>query len=179
MINAKMLGMLVAAFAAGTFIASPLPAAIAAVIATDVQCAGCVGTSDLAGNAVTAVKIKDGEVKATEIATNAVGSSEIGTDAVGAAEIQGVTKLLFAHCKTSGNQNTTPVASGGLMGVTCSINGVDADDTSAAAMSSGNTCFGLMEASTNTNVVNVYVRNFCPQPETIGQGEFGIIVYDK
>ena len=72
--------------------------AIAAVIATDVQCAGCVGTSDLAGNAVTAAKIKDNEVKAAEIAT----------DAVGAAELQGVTKLLFGQCVPTNAQILSP-----------------------------------------------------------------------
>ncbi|HEV8386823.1 MAG TPA: hypothetical protein VGQ03_04295 [Nitrososphaera sp.] len=77
----------ISAFAAGAFVVSPVPQAIAAVIATDVQCTGCVGTSDLAGNAVTSVKIKDGEVKAADIAANAVGSSEIATGAVGSPEV--------------------------------------------------------------------------------------------
>lgn len=67
----------IAAFAIGAFVMSPVPQAIAAVIATDVQCTGCVGTADLAGNAVTSVKIKDGEVKTDDIAAGAVGSLRI------------------------------------------------------------------------------------------------------
>src|SRR6185503_5972321 len=99
--------MAVGAFAAGSFFASPLPQAIAAVIATDVQCTGCVGTPDLAGSAVTnaklangavnSAKIADNSITAADIGANAVGVSEIATDAVGAAELQGVTKLLFGE----------------------------------------------------------------------------------
>src|SRR5919204_471918 len=89
--------MAIAGFAAGSFFAPPVQQAIAAVIATDVQCTGCVGTPDLAGNAVTAAKVKDGEIKAAEIAT----------DAVGAAELQGVTKLLFGQCVLSDTEETT------------------------------------------------------------------------
>ena len=48
----------VAAFAAGSIFAPPVQQAIAAVIATDVQCTGCVGTTDLAGNGVTSAKSK-------------------------------------------------------------------------------------------------------------------------
>src|SRR5574338_302778 len=95
----------VAAFAAGSFLASPVQQAIAAVIATDVQCTGCIGTSDVAGSTVTSAKIKDGEVKAADIAT----------DAVGAAEIQGVTKLLFGQCAPTSSEATTPVTAGGLI----------------------------------------------------------------
>lgn len=62
------------AFAAGGFVMSPVPQAIAAVIATDVQCTGCVGTADLGGNAVTSAKLKDGEVKTEDIAASAIGS---------------------------------------------------------------------------------------------------------
>src|ERR1044071_5116857 len=92
MISIKIVSIIaIGAFAAGSLFAPPVQQAIAAVIATDVQCTGCVGTSDVAGNAITATKIKDGEVKAAEIAT----------DAVGGAELQGVTKLLFGVCGTS------------------------------------------------------------------------------
>lgn len=90
--------MAVGAFAAGSFFTSPVPQAIASTIANDVVCTGCVGTSDLAGNAVTAAKIKDSEVKAAEIAASAVGSSEIATDAVRADELAGVSKLVFTSC---------------------------------------------------------------------------------
>src|ERR1044071_1599412 len=100
MISLKMGLAMAAMFAAGSFLAPPVQQAIAAVIATDVQCTGCVGTSDISGNAITAAKIKDGEVKAADIAT----------DAVGAAEIQGVTKLLFGQCVPTDDEKTLNVA---------------------------------------------------------------------
>jgi len=77
----------VAAFAAGGFVMSPVPQAIAAVIATDVQCTGCIGTADLAGNAVTSAKIKDGEIKTDDIAASAVGSLRIKDNDVKAQDI--------------------------------------------------------------------------------------------
>ena len=53
--------MAIATFAASSLSAPPVQQAIAAVIATDVQCTGYVGTSDLADNAITEAKMKDGE----------------------------------------------------------------------------------------------------------------------
>lgn len=59
MIGAKMLGLLVAAFVAGSFVASPELRAHAAntVFSTDIV-DGEVKTADLASNAVTAAKVK-------------------------------------------------------------------------------------------------------------------------
>lgn len=120
--------MAVAAFAAGSIFASPVPQAIAAIIATDVQCTGCVGTSDLAGNAVTAAKIKDSEVKAAEIAANAVGASEIATDAVGATEIQGVTKLIFQKYTLTNAQATRVIGPNDLIAVPFFLPGIAPGD---------------------------------------------------
>jgi hypothetical protein len=85
MISLKMGLVMAAMFAAGSFLAPPVQQAIAAVIATDVQCTGCVGPSDLAGNSVTSAKIKDGEVKAADLGSNSVNSGKIadGTIAYG------------------------------------------------------------------------------------------------
>lgn len=65
--------------------------------ATDVNCAGCVNTSDLAVGAVTSAAIADDAVGSAELGDNsvglaalvdnAVGSAEIVDDAVGSAEI--------------------------------------------------------------------------------------------
>src|SRR4026209_2465491 len=88
MISVKIASIIaVAAFAVGGFILSPVPQAIAAVIATDVQCTGCVGTTDIAGNGVTAAKIKDGEVKTAEIGTGAVTNGKIANNSVGTLKI--------------------------------------------------------------------------------------------
>ena len=171
MINAKMLGMLIAAFVAGSFLSSPELRAYASTIANDVICNGCVGTSDIAGNAVTAAKIKDGEVKALEIAT----------DAVGAAELQGVTKLLFGECTIT---QTTPVGVNGTLVKSCVISGVDADDRAIvtpndASNSTGERCLRLISAeATSGSVALVYV-NECNAPAMLGTASIGVIVYDK
>jgi hypothetical protein len=167
--------MVLGAFAAGSFFASPLPQAIAAVIATDVQCTGCVGTPDLAGNAVTAAKIKDGEVKAAEIAT----------DAVGAAEIQGVTKLLFGQCTVSNSLASTMFASGATATIRCVITGVDNDDSASATLYSTSSdgislCFAVVRTAVGSGFVDVLARNVCSSSTTLGAGtHVAVIVYDK
>ena len=67
----------VVAFAAGGFVMSPVPQAIAAVIATDVQCTGCVGTADLAGNAVTSAKIAGSAVQSSDIKDKGIAAIDI------------------------------------------------------------------------------------------------------
>lgn len=62
----------IAAFAAGSFFAPPVQQAIAAVIATDVQCTGCVGTGDLAGNSVTGTKIAASTITSADVSTGFV-----------------------------------------------------------------------------------------------------------
>lgn len=78
MISTKYTAIIaVTAFISGSFLASPELRAYASTIANDVICTGCVGTADLGGNAVTAAKIKDGEVKTTDIGNGAVNSAKI------------------------------------------------------------------------------------------------------
>jgi hypothetical protein len=56
--------------------------------ATDLICGGCVGTSDLANNAVTSAKIGAGQVGASDIANSAVTSSKISdTNSVTSVDI--------------------------------------------------------------------------------------------
>ena len=181
MISLKMALVIIAAFAAGSFFTPPVQQAIAAVIATDVQCAGCVGTTDLAGNGVTAAKIKDNEVKAAEIATNAVGSSEIATDAVGAAELQGVTKLLFGQCIPTNTLRTTPINGGNFIAVQCNITGIDDDDSASATLNdSSSTCFEVRGANLASGYVRVVVVNECGFSVALGEGSsIAVIVYDK
>ena len=159
----------VAAFAAGSFFASPLPQAIAAVIATDVQCMGCVGTSDVAGNAVTAAKIKDNEVKAAEIAT----------DSVGAAELAGVTKLIFGKCTISATVGNTAVAAGRSIFAYCNIPGVFYPDRAVAMYNGANDCWVARSASVGTDTVRILLVNECSFTSYTGQEQIGIIVYDK
>jgi hypothetical protein len=160
----------VAAFAAGSFFAPPVQQAIAAVIATDVQCAGCVGTSDLAGNAVTAVKVKDGEIKAAEIAT----------DAVGAAELQGVTKLLFGQCKPDPATASSSYTPGNGPTVICNITGVDGDDSASATLNDTDPCFAIRGAYPGSNKVDVITVNQCTSNASLTTfSEIAVMVYDK
>ena len=171
MVSLKIASVLaIAAFAAGSLFAPPVQQAIAAVIATDVQCTGCVGSSDVAGNAITAAKIKDGEVKAAEIAT----------DAVGASELQGVTKLLFAQCVLTSGENSQSVPPTNILIVPCTISGVDATDYVLATLKTGSNCFGVARAYPNdSGTVYVHLRNECSTDFSVGAGTIAIIVYDK
>ena len=162
--------MAFAAFAAGSFLAPPVQQAIAAVIATDVQCAGCVGTSDVAGNAITAAKIKDNEVKAAEIAT----------DAVGAAELQGVTKLMFAKCALTSHEAGGSVPAGSGIVVNCTINGVVADDQVIATGNYMNSCIIAAEAEAGTGKVALVLHNTCSSTQAPGTNSFvSLVVYHK
>jgi len=170
--------MAVGAFAAGSFFASPLPEAIASTIANDVICSGCVGTSDLAGNAVTAAKIKDGEVKAAEIATNAVGSSEIAANAVGASEIQGVTKLIFQKCVLSEAQRSTSIGPGTGLGITCFLPGAASGDSAIVSLYSPVECFAVTSVQPGTDTIEVDFVNSCNQIANAGIGSYlSIVVY--
>jgi hypothetical protein len=172
MISVKIASIIaIAAFATGSFFAPPVQQAIAAVIATDVQCTGCVGTADLAGNAITAAKVKDGEIKAAEIAT----------DAVGAAELAGLTKFIFGQCNPSSIVGIIFSADASAT-APCNISGVDTDDSIIVTLDgNANFCFGADSAHIATNnVVSVLIRNHCPATQTFQSGSsIGIMVYDK
>src|SRR6185503_21233677 len=145
--------MAVGAFAARSLFAPPVQQAIAAVIATDVQCTGCVGTSDLAGNAVTAAKIKDNEVKAAEIAANSVGASEI----------IGVSKLIFAECAASESSMVNPNT---VVAVSFNVPGADIDDMVTATINTGGSRFEIFHPIGMANSVSIGLRNDCPSPAT-------------
>ena len=201
MINPKMVGMLAAAFVAGSFFASPELRAYASTIANDVICSGCVGTSDLAGNAVTSAKIKDGEVKTADIggsavtnakisngavnsakvADNSMTAADIATDAVGAAELQGVTKLSFARCNTDAFAGFS-AGEGSSFSVQCIIAGVDQNDNVIATLTSTGTsvCYAVLGTQAGTGLVNVRIMNMCSANIQFGAGHtISIIVYDK
>lgn len=166
-----MLGMLIAAFVAGSFVASPELRAYAAntVFSTDIV-DGEVKASDIATNAVTAAEIKDGEVKAAEIAA----------DAVGASELAGVTKLLFGQCLPTASQQTTSRAPATAFSVACNITGVDSDDSASATLNKSQGCFKVSSTFTGTDQVFVWVRNDCTVSAMLGtSSSIAVIVYDK
>jgi len=180
MISLKIGGIIVAAFVAGAFVASPELRAYAAntvgssdiidesILSQDIK-NGEVKSSDLGNNAVTAAKIKDGEVKAAEIAT----------DAVGASEILGVSKLVFGQCKTTSEEGNFLVPANSEFSITCNVPGVDDDDSAIASLNGGGNCFYILMVDTQA-VVNVVLHNKCSGSAQIGAGvDIGIIVFDK
>jgi hypothetical protein len=108
MISLKIGGIIVAAFIAGAFVASPELRAYAAntigssdiidesILSQDIK-NGEVKTADISNSAVTTLKIATDAVDGTKIKDNSITSADIGTDAVRASELQGVTKLIFAE----------------------------------------------------------------------------------
>jgi hypothetical protein len=175
----KIVGIVAAAFVAGSFVASPELRAYAAntVFSADIV-DGQVMTVDLANNAVTAAKVKDGEIKAPEIATNAVGASEIATDAVGAAELAGVTKLLFGECTRDFSSTNLP--GGNYVDVECNIIGVANEDSAVATLNVNPTgCFDTSSANADTGNVDVRIRNECSTVQSPGVVKIGIIVFDR
>src|SRR5688572_16005140 len=111
MINAKMLGLLIAAFVAGSFVASPELRAYAAntigsadIIDNSIQSVDVkdaqIKTADLAGNAVTSGKLKDGEVKTSDLANGAVARAKLGSDVLDSLT---VTKRFGNHVAVPSN----------------------------------------------------------------------------
>jgi hypothetical protein len=204
MIDAKVVGMLFAAFVAGSFVASPELRAYAANTVRSIDIVdGEVKTVDLGSNAVTAGKIKDGEVKAAEIATdgvgaaeiatnavgadeiasNVVGFEEIATDAVGASELQGVTELDFFSCPLSPSQQSFLILPGNFMIVNCPTPGLDSDDTIIATFETENYCIQLVsyDRSIINGVFNIQsiMMNTCDASTSAGLGKIGFMVFDK
>lgn len=176
MINPKMLGLLVASFVAGSFIASPELRAYAAatigsaeIIDGSIQSVdignGQVKNADLGADSVTAAKIKNDEVKAAEIAT----------DAVGAAELQGVSKLKFADCLITDNTN---VSAFGVVIVNCTLSDIAVSDNVIATLKSGNNCFVISTVhAVSTNTIQLAMANACDHTTTLGTAVFSLVIY--
>jgi hypothetical protein len=181
MINAKIAGMLVAAFVAGSFVASPELRAYAAntVFSTDIV-DGQVKTADLGSNSVTSAKIADGTITAADLATDSVGSSEIIPNSVGAVELKEVSKLLFSECVLSSADANANVTHGLAILKTCNISGVDSDDFAVATFTKGSPCFAVTLADTQNGSVNVVLRNAFTSGCALKAGDsIAVMVYDK
>lgn len=172
--------MAIGAFVAGSFVASPELRAYASTIANDVICTGCVGTSDLAGSAVTIAKLANGAVNSAKIADNSITAADLAPDSVGASELQGVTKLLFAKCNADSSAGNGG-SQGANIGVFCNIVGVDAGDNAVALVKGGkNPCFVPQAASPGAGKVEVRLTNVCPFVTSWASGDtISIMVYDK
>ena len=159
----KIVGIVAAAFVAGSFVASPELRAFAA---------NTVGSAD----------IIDGSIQSIDIGTGQVKAADIGTDAVSADELKGVTKLLFGQCVLSDAVKMAPVTAGGFLQPTCNISGVDTDDSAIATLNgSPSNCFIVAHTQQGNGIVIVQIRNNCSITTSIGASTapIGIIVFDK
>ena len=160
MINVKYALVIVAAFAAGSFLTPPVQQAIAAVIATDVQCTGCVGNADLASSAVSNSKIASNAVTSSKITDGTITAADLAADSVAASEIKGVTKLLFATCSFS--TGNVP-ADSSLTGIGCSVPGADLFDRVVGTTIAGHPCLIISRAQGfSTDTIAYDLRNVCP-----------------
>ena len=161
--TSKWLAIVAVAFVAGSFVASPELRAFAA---------NTVGSADIINESILSEDIKNSQVKASDIAA----------DAVGASELQGVTKLLFAQCKTDAAEGGFSVPAGSEMSVRCDIAGVDEDDSVVATLNGGGNCFEINRASvgSESSSFNVVLHNQCQVTINPGSGvPIGLVVYDK
>jgi hypothetical protein len=185
MISLKIGGIIVAAFVAGSFVASPELRAYAAntVFSTDIK-DGEVKTPDLANNAVTSVKIKDGDIKTDDIAPSAIGSlrikdndvksQDLAADSVGASEVIGVTKLVFTACSISDPMGSQP---GSGIRTLCPVTGMTMADRAIVTKEFGNPCYSLTGSEPRDGAVFIFLKNICTQTEAPGIETFSVIVY--
>ena len=176
MVGSKYVALVVAAFIAGAFIASPELRAYAAATIT---------SEDIVDSTVRSIDIKDGEVKASDIATGAVGShdifdesvksNDIAEDAIGASELKGVSKLVFKHCTNTGSNSIAP---GGGMTMGCIVEeAFPGDDVVASIIESPNGCFVLDMVGIGNQRVAMNMVNACETSVVPGTMEFSIILY--
>ncbi|MFY3740849.1 MAG: hypothetical protein HMLIMOIP_001294 [Candidatus Nitrosomirales archaeon] len=202
MISLKIGGIIVAAFIAGAFVASPELRAYAAdtvgssdiidesILSQDIK-NGEVKNSDIGLGAITSAKINDGSVLNADIGANAVTTSkikdgsvtaaDIGADAVGASEIQGVTQLIFEECVR--DFQGLLVNAGATVEYSCEVLGADDQDVAFATIDDVNTshCFVLDWAEPGIPVddtVTVTIRNACVASEELNIVRTGIMVFD-
>jgi hypothetical protein len=196
MISVKYASIIaVAAFVAGSFVASPeLRAYAANTIGSADIIDGQVKTSDLGGNAVTSAKIKDGEIKTADIATGAVAAGriadgavgtlkiaddsiaavDIAPDAVGASELVGVSNFLFGSCSTT---HSTVVVPNGFAIVICPLTGLVSGDNVIVQKQHANGCFFVINAFAQTNQVQMFMQNLCNTNQAPGSMTFSVIAY--
>src|SRR5688572_13577066 len=95
MVSIKVLGCIVAAFVAGTFVASPEFRAFAAAT---------IGSADIIDNSIQSVDIKDAQVKTADISGNAVTSGKIKDGEIKAPDLSpAFLKKVILYDDTAGN----------------------------------------------------------------------------
>ena len=176
MISVKYALVIVAAFLAGSFFTPPVQQALAAVIATDVQCTGCVGAADLASSAVTTTKLASNSVNGGKISDGTISAADLGPNSVRASEIKGVSKLIFASCTLTFPDNTFSAG-----GYPCKVTGARPGDQVVATLHSNGSCSQspllFSTVIVNNDQVSLIMQNNSQCPNHITSVQASIIVY--
>jgi hypothetical protein len=110
MVSVTVLGLVVAAFIAGTLVASPEFRAFAAAT---------IGSADIIDNSVQSVDIKDAQIKTADLAGNAVTSGKIKDGEIKGADIsQAFMKKVTLQDDAAGNALGWVPQTGGKMTIT-------------------------------------------------------------
>jgi hypothetical protein len=114
MISLKIGGIIVAAFIAGAFVASPELRAFAA---------DTVGSADIIDESILSVDIKNGEVKTLDIGTGQVTNTDLGTNSVTATKI--ATNAVTSAKILDGQVMTADIANGNVTNSKLAADSVD------------------------------------------------------
>ena len=186
MISLKIGGIIVAAFIAGAFVASPELRAYAAATVTSADIvdgtiqsidigSGQVKNSDIAGSAVTGSKIASNAVTTNKIADGQVMAADIAADAVGASEIKGASKLNFATCSTTASS----VDADAIFSLYCDLPGVVSTDHIVGSQNS-NICLAITSITPSTDRIYFEFHNACRQAMIdIGTMEFSLMIFQN
>ena len=196
MINLKIGGIIVAAFIAGAFIASPELRAYAAntigssdiidesILSQDIKngqvmngdiANGAISNSKLASNSVTFSKIAPGSIDSSKIVDQSIKSNDIAADAVGASEIKGASKLNFATCSTTASS----VDADAIFSLYCDLPGVVSTDHIVGSQNS-NICLAITSITPSTDRIYFEFHNACRQAMIdIGTMEFSLMIFQN
>lgn len=129
--------------------------------ATDVACTGCVGTGDIANNAVNSTKIADGSIKSSDLGTNAVTATKIKNSSI-------TFNKLSAGLKNQVNSSLAALTFQGSLAEDVGFAAAECpDDRFSVAASCG--------CSNNDGANNLGVLNLCA---TIGTGAIASCLYE-
>lgn len=102
--------------------------------ATDVRCTQCINTSDVAANAITTAKIKNGTIKAADIANNAITSEAIRGGAIKTTNIAG--SAIISEKIKDGEVKTDDISTDAITSAKIKDGQVKTADISASAITS-------------------------------------------
>lgn len=167
MISTKIASIIaVAAFVAGSFVASPELRAYAAAT---------IGSADIIDESIQSVDIKNGQVKSVDIATSGVRASDIAKDVVTDYHIEGDERCIvngFDFKIDAGNtfeHTCQTVFSGGLGDgsfVLATLNDpIDAN------------CFTVMGAEGRDEDVIVHFKNLCDTAQPFDGAQVSLVVF--